>query len=366
MSGGRPLLLARPSALAGIARGRARLLLGLLVLLILASLSALDTGSPDRGAAADGQSDVALYGGIVEGVRHGGDYYAVAADALRSGGYPLRPFITVRPPTLAVVSASVPPRVLAWMLWALGIAVALAWYARIAPALARLSARVFAMLLLVAGMAAAMQTPTIFFHETWAGLLIALSLALRRPGRWVEPVAFGLAAVLIRETAALYLLLMGLLAWCNGYRREAVGWAAALGVFAVVLAFHAAAVAQVVRPLDPASPGWTGLMGPGFAARALAASTGLAALPLWLAALIVPLAVTGWAAWRDPLAVRTGATLAAYLLLLAAFARADNFYWVLLIAPVSLAGLVFAADGVRDLLAAALDRRRITVRRVAR
>ena len=34
------------------------------------------------------------------------------------------------------------------------------------------------------------------------------------------------------------------------------------------------------------------------------------------------------------------AVLAAYLLLLATFARADNFYWVLLVAPVYLALLV--------------------------
>ena len=361
-----PLLLAGPSALAGTTRTRARLLLGLLLLLVLASLSALDIGDPDRGAAADGQSDVLLYSGIVEGVRHGGDYYPVAADALRSGGYPLRPFVAFRLPTLAVVSAGVPPHMLQWALWALGIAVALAWYARVAPALASLPARVFAMLLLVAGIAAAMTPPTALFHETWAGLLIALSLAMRRPGRWIEAVALGLAAALIRETAALYLVLMALLAWRDGHRREAIGWAAALGVFTVVLAFHASAVAEVVRPLDPSSPGWTGLMGPGFATRALAASTGLAALPLWLAALVAPLAVTGWAAWRDPLAVRTLATLAAYLLLLAVFARADNFYWVLLVAPFSLVGLVLAPDGLRDLTAAALDRRRITARRVAR
>lgn len=362
----RALLLANPSALAGMPRGRARLLLGLLLLMLLASLSSLDVGNPDRGAPADGQSDVLLYSGIVESMRHGGEYYPVAADALRSGGYPLRPFVAFRLPTLAVVSANVSPRALRWTLGALGIAVALAWYARIAPALARLPARVLAMLLLVAGMAAAITPPTALFHETWAGLLIALSLALRRPGRATEAIALGLAAALIRETAALYLLLMALLAWRDECRREASTWAAALAVFGLVLAFHAQAVAQVVRPLDPVSPGWTGLLGPGFAVRALAASTGLAALPLWLAALAAPLAVAGWTAWRDPLAVRTLATLAAYLLLLAVFARADNFYWVLLIAPFSLVGLVFAPDALRDLTAAALDRRRITVRRVAR
>lgn len=361
-----PLLLARPSALATLPRGRARLLLGVLLLLLLVALSALDQPNPDRGAASDGQSDVLLYSGIVEGVRHGGDYYAAAADALRSGGYPLKPFVAFRLPTLAVSAAAIPGDALQWLLWTLGVAVALAWYVRVAPVLARPPARILAMLLLVAGMAAAMTPPTAMFHETWAGLLIALSLAFRRPARATEAIALGLAAALIRETAVLYLAIMGLLAWRDGDRREAAGWAAALGLFTVVLAFHAQATGAVVRPLDPASPGWTGLMGPGFAVRALAASTGLAALPLPLAAVLAPLALAGWAAWRDPLATRVLAVSAAYLLLLATFARADNFYWVLLVAPVSLLGLVLAPDALRDLVAAALDRRRITVRRVPR
>ena len=37
----------------------------------------------------------------------------------------------------------------------------------------------------------------------------------------------------------------------------------------------------------------------------------------------------------------------------------------LLVAPVSLIGLIFVPDGLRDLLARALDRRRIVVRRVS-
>lgn len=363
---GRPLLLAAPSAFAGAGRGRARLLLVLLLLLVLASLSALDLAGPDRGGAPDGQNDVLLYSGIVEGVRFGGDYYTIAADALRMGGHPLQPLVALRLPTLAIVSASVPPRLLEAVLWALGIAVALAWYVRIAPALARPPARVLAMLLIVAGMAAAMQAQAALFHETWAGLLVALSLALRRPGRAVEAIAIGLAAVAVCETAALYLVVMGALAWRDGCRREALGWALATAIFAVVVAFHAHAVAAVMGLPDPGSPGWTALLGPGFATRALSASTGLAALPPWLAALLAPLAVAGWAAWRDPLAVRAFATLAAYAVLLAVFARADDVRWALLIAPLSLVGLVFVPDALRDLGAAALDRRRITVRRIAR
>jgi hypothetical protein len=179
-------------------------------------------------------------------------------------------------------------------------------------------------------------------------------------------VAFGLVAVLIRETAGLYLALMAAIAWIEGDRREALGWAAAIGVLAVAVGLHAHAVAQVVRPLDPASPGWSGLLGFGFFVRTMTISTALGLAPLWLAAPLVGLAVFGWAAWRDPLGLRVLAVTAAYALVLALFGRTDTFYWGLLVAPTLLVGLAFALDGVRDLVVGALDRRRITVTRMVR
>lgn len=361
-----PLLLARPSRFAGIAQGRARILLALLAALIAASLIAVATPNPDTGMPADGDTDAALYGSIVEHVRHGGGYYIVAADALRAGEYPLRPFVSFRLPTLAIVSAAIPPVVLTGLLWALAAAIALAWYARLAPALARPPARVGAMILLLAGMAAASAPDLAVFHELWAGLLLALSLALYRPGRWVEAAALGVAAALIRETAAVYLLVMLALALRDGARREALGWAAALVVLGVVLGVHAHAVAQVVGPLDAESPGWGGLLGLGFAVRAIVLAGALQLLPLWLAAPLAVLALAGWTAWRSALTTRVLATLAAYLLILATIARGDNYYWALLVAPLSIVGLLLAVDGVRDLVAAALDSRRITVTRVVR
>jgi hypothetical protein len=365
-----PLLLSQPSRFAGWPQNAARMMLAALAALLLAALVAMGTPNPDVGAPSDGMSDAVLYGTIVDNVRHGGDYYAVAADALRSGSYPLRPFVAFRLPTLAVVSGAMPAFVVTVLLWVLTVAVALAWYARLAPALARTPARVAAMVLLLAGIAAASAPELAIFHELWAGLLIALSLALHRPAhrsdRWIEPVAIGLAAALIRETAALYLVVMLVLAARDGARREAIGWAAALVVLAVILGFHAQAVAEVVRPLDPASPGWGALLGLGFAIRATILSSALQFVPLWLAAPSLVLALAGWSAWREPIAVRVQVTIAAYAMVLAIVARADNYYWALLIAPLSVVGLIFAVDALRDLIAAARDGRRITVTRVVR
>ena len=360
------LLLAQPSRYAGVSQTTARLLLAALGLLLLCGLTALASADPTGPIPTGGTSDLQLYTGIVETVRHGGSFYPATAEALRAGHYPLRPFVTFRLPTLAVVEAGLSPMVIASLLNTLAIGVGVAWFERLRDAIRGPIAVWTAMLLLAAGCFACWQVDLAPFHEIWAGLLIALSLARYRPGKWLEALGWGLAAALIRETATLYLLVMAGFAWRDGARREAIGWGAALAVLALVLLAHAYGVAQVVSPADAASPGWAGLLGPGFVVRTWQASTALSLLPLGLAALLVPLAMAGWTAWADPLGLRMGATLFAYAVLLATTGRLDTFYWGLLTAPVLLIGLAFAPDGLRDLLGPALDRRRITVRRVTR
>lgn len=366
-----PLWLAQPSRFATLSATQARLALALLALLLLSTLLALGTPGPppvshDPAKRADDQTDVVLYETIVENVRHGGRYYPVTADALRAGNYPLRPFVTFRLPTLAMIQAALPAFATMLMLYALAAATALAWFARLTPAFSRGPPRIVAMALLAGGMMAFVQADLAAFHEIWAGLFIALSLAVRRTDRWIPAVAFGLAAVLIRETAGLYLAIMAVLAWLGGGRREALAWGAAIAVLAVAIGLHAHAVAQVVRPLDPASPGWSGLLGFGFFVRTMTISTALGLAPQWLAAPLVGLALFGWASWRDELGLRMLALLAGYAAVLAVFGRTDTFYWGLLIAPAILVGLAFVPDGLRDLIAAALDKRRITVRRMVR
>jgi hypothetical protein len=368
-----PIWTAQPTRFAGLSPGRARTALALLALLLSACLLALRSPSPpavsgDPANRAEDQADVVLYQTIVEQVRGGGDYYAVTAQALRSGDYPLRPFVTFRLPTLAAVQARLPEPGTVALLYLLAAAVAFAWWTRLALAFGRAPPRFVALLLLGGGMLVFVQAELRYFHEIWAGLLIALSLALRRPGRWVEAVAFGLAATLVRETAALYVGVMAAAAWIEGERREALGWTFAAGVLAVVVAAHALAVAQVIRPLDPVSPGWAGMLGFGFFVRTMTLSTALNLPPLWLAAPLVGLALFGWAAWADPLATRALAMFAVYAVLLGMAGRADTFYWGLLVAGPLLIGLAFVPDAARDLLGAATSgrRRRITVTRVVR
>jgi hypothetical protein len=367
--------LAGPSRFAAVSRNSAWLILAATALLLLASFSALWSSAPPAASSATGhpassssddRRDVLLYETIVASIRHGGQYYSVAAEELRQGNYPLRPFITFRLPTLATAQAHLPPIAVQAGLYLLAAAVALAWFARMRDLLRGWPAKAIALALLAGGMAVFVEVDLWAFHEIWAGLLVALSLARRRPGRWGDAAAIGLIAALVRETAAIYLLIMAALAWRDGDRREALGWGVALFLLAVALGFHAMAVSKVVTPLDTASPGWSGMLGPGFFVNSISASTALMIMPSWLQALLVALALFGWAGVRDPLGARAAWLFVAFALLLALFSRPDTFYWALMVAPTFLIGLVFVPDSIRDLAAAALDRRRLRVQIVSR
>lgn len=362
-----PLWLAHSSRFAGLSRRRALWVVAALVVLIVASLTALGAPlpSPDDGQRLNALGPLALYESVIDSLRAGGDYYQLTADALRAGGYPLRPFTAFRLPAHSIVQAELPRLAAIGLLGSLAVAVAAAWWVRLSRALPRTPARVSAAVLLAGGLATFVNTDLIALHELWAAQLVALSLALRTPTRWLAPVAIALLAMLIRETAVLYVLVMAGMALIERRRGEAFGWLGALVLFAVALVAHAYGVAQVMGPLDPAVTDWAGMLGFGFFVHSVAAVTALDLLPLAVAGPLVALALFGWACWRDPLALRALAIFSAYALALGLVVQPDSFYWGLMVAPVILVGLAFAPDGLRDLAHALLDRRRVRVQRIA-
>ncbi len=362
----RPLWLAIPTRFAGLPRRPATLVAALLALLLALACTALATPDPTvASSAGTGEvSDLGMYETVIAGLRGGGDYYPLAADALRSGDYPLKPFVTFRLPLHSVVQAALSTRVTIALLYLLAIGVGVAWWVRLRPLLPRPLARTILALFIAGGLIAFVQADLIAFHEIWAAMLVALSLALWQPTRWIPSAALALVAMLVRETAALLPMVMLAFAMLGGARREALGWLLTLLAFALALVAHAWGVSQVVGPLDPSSPGWTGLNGPGFFVRSLVISTVLSAIPLALAAPLVACALFGWSAWRDPLGARAAVLFLGYGAVIAIFARTNTFYWALMPAPVFLIGLVFVPDAVRDVAAALLDRRRVRVQRI--
>ena len=72
-------------------------------------------------------------------------------------------------------------------------------------------------------------------------------------------------------------------------------------------------------------------------------------LPDALAAALLILSLFGWTLVPAGWALRTAILLAGYGAMVAPFARVDTFYWALIAAPLSFAGLVFLPKAVATL-----------------
>ena len=339
-----------PTRYEGWHRGPAILLLLLLVAAILiAAWPAPSSPQPRMRASQAEQSDLQLYRDIIARVGNGEAYYPVAADELRNGGYPLKPFVTFRLPTLTLAYAIVPEIAMSIVEGLLALAILWVWWRRLEPHLP-LRMLALAMVLLVGGTAALVQPVTGLFHESWAALLMALMIGLRRPGHAAAAIVAGGLALLIRETALPMIVTMGGLAMIERRWRESIGWGVVLALFADAMMFHAAMVATVVRPDDLASPGWNALLGVRFSLNAFAMVSSTTALPASLAAVAIILSLFGWASVRTDWALRASLLLIGYGAMLALFARPDTFYWALLVAPLSLVGLVFVPRAFGELV----------------
>jgi hypothetical protein len=297
--------------------------------LLLMALGLMGGALPDRAVQRAGPTDLGLYADAVQAARHPSTWYATVTAEQRAQGYPLKPFVAVRPPTLAFGLAALPDvaaRRLA--LDALALGVLIAWAVCLKPMLPPVGLGL-AVLTLATGLMPVLAGQAYLMHETWAGLLIALSLALRRPGAVGWSLAAGLAAVLIRELAAPYLVVMAVMALHERRRGEALAWSAALAAFALVLGLHGRMVGLNTLPTDLHSQGWLALGGWPFVLHALQWNAVLAAGPAWLAAVLVPLALAGAAISGG----RLGLTVLGYACALPVFGRPENAYWGLVLTP---------------------------------
>lgn len=354
----RPIWLNQPGRLSAMTPSVA---IGTLALLLVLIAGLLWTGG-DADPVADRLTPVSA--AILDHVRHGQDFYSAAIDALRENGRRLRPVLLAVPlPALPVTLSLLPPMVGQLLLVLLGLAVIAGWARRCWPLFEGRGPRALIIVLLVAGLYPALDRAMVSVPEVWAALLIALSLVQRRPDAMPTAIALGLAAMILSPVALLHALLMAFLAWRAGAEREATGWIAATAIAMILYAAHAHRLNAMVGPIDPAIASPIALQSPGAWLAAIASASGVGVLPMVIALPLAVLAALGWAHWRQPVARRAGITLAAYALL-GLLTGAPAF--ALAVAPLIFLGVVFAPDAVRELIAAARDRRRITVTRVVR
>jgi hypothetical protein len=305
-------------------------------------------------ASNEGNPDLVLYRTIVTRLSAGETYYPVAAQELRQGNYPLRPFVTFRLPTLAIVSSWMGATGSRLSLMTLALLTTGLWWRRLNGAVTRPRLALIGTLLVATGVTLAFQSAYVLLHEVWAGLLIAASLAVHRTDKWWPGLAFAAAALALRELVLPFVLLMGALALFARRWNETAAWGALVLIFAAGLWLHANQVAAVTSAADPASPGWTTMGGWAYLMRALTFTNGFRALPQTLAVLATILSFLGWIGWRSQTGLAGSLMFAGYSLMLMIFGRQENFYWGLLIAPAFGAGFLFAPAALKDLWRAAL------------
>jgi hypothetical protein len=295
--------------------------------------------------------DEALYATIADKVTRGEPYYRAAIATQRQSSYAVRPFLTVRMPALAelfaVLGGSDHAKIVFYVLMlAAGVAM-----------IRRLDVEagyrpVFAMAVAaVVFPIAAMRTGNMHvWHESWAGLLLVLGLALRQRSRWLLSLICILAASMIRELAAPMLAVMAVAAWHDGARTEAAAWCAALASFAVALGIHAATVTTMTNAGDMTSPGWSAFGGWAFVLAVARNCTGFAELPSAIIPVVVPLALLGWAGWRSATGLRGGLYVSGMIAAFTLFGRPDNVYWGVMLMALLPLGLAFAPRALIDLI----------------
>ncbi len=358
-----PVWTALPSRFAGATKPRAVVAIGVLLLLMLGGLVALWRGVavvPDALFA-----EAAIRRGLIEGVRAGGDYYSVAESVFRVDPAAVRAWGDVPLPALATLLGALSP-LMAFVVQAmLVLAVFATWFMRLRGVFARIAALAAVGVLLAGGLVVAIDPLLGALNSLWAGMLVALSLGVWRSGRWIEAAAIALIACTFDGMATLYVALMAAFALVEGHRRESVGWAAVLGIVVALFIAHGGAVADLASATQPVA---VEANGGGYALflQSVAQTTVLQLLPLPLSAILIALAVVGWASWSDASGVRVLATIAGYALVIAVLAPSTSVDLAMLVSPILLVGLAFAPDAVRDLAAALLDRRRVRVQRISR
>ncbi len=360
------------------------MLLALAALLVLAALVPIRAGTMAKptvgfveavvGASKTGVSaakaaerprddDLALYDRVIARIGQGENYYAAAADEHRKSDYPLRPGVAMRLPTLAYLDlalgdrgqgaeALVPGELFAAL--ALLVATVWAWWRRLGAEPGGQRYQAIGTALMFMGASLGLNRYYFVLHELWAGMLIALSLGLHRPGqRWLGAVLVAALALAIREHALPFVLLMAVLALWRRDWKESAAWGLLIAAFCAYLVVHLHYVALQVRPDDVVGPSWLALRGLSGWLSSVALSSNLRFLPHFVAGPLILLMVLGWAGWRSPLGTTATLLFLGYGLLFMIAGRPDNFYWGAVIAPAMFVGLAFLPRTLGSLVRAA-------------
>jgi hypothetical protein len=332
---------------------RARLILISLVAVVVVAIRAQESVPPPSRDTAAHIGDTNLQLRTIERIRAGEPYYAAVGAELRKHHYPTIPIVNWRTPlhyeavaALSVERAGIVLSALAITVIVTGVLV----YARCSATKTIASA-----LFLLGAMAASLiaRPGGVVFPENWAGVIIALSLNAYVAKQWLIGAALGVLAVFVRELAAPYALVCGLLSFRARRRHESVLWVIGVIVYAVYYAAHAAAASAAIQPgdfsRDDSYIRWLGLP---FVLSTLYMYGLLTPLPPVMTSIASGFGLA--AVWAQSAPEQLKASLLLYFVLFCAVGQPFDFYWGYVTCAIWGHAFIHGAEGVRALVLAAL------------
>jgi hypothetical protein len=201
---------------------------------------------------------------------------------------------------------------------------------------------------------AAFRPAGIVMAEYWAGMLVALALALYHLRWWAAAACCGVAAIFVRELAVPFGGVCGLFALSERRHRESAVWVVGGLAYIGYYLLHAHAVSAAIIPTDWSWPdSWVRFLGWPFVLQTAWVAGWTLFLPYAVTPIMAVLALAGAFARSMPQQLRW--PLVAYALLFCVVGQPFNFYWGFVTAPLWTYALLYSHEGARFLVSSESD-----------
>jgi hypothetical protein len=298
--------------------------------------------------------DLDCYRRIVERVHNGEGYYAAAYEELTRRGYPTQSVFNWRLPLLAWVMGHM-PHLFIIRLIALFLSFIPLWiWFEIDPDEVPFPVRAAGCLLLLGAPIYGFLDDVFLAHEFWCGIFISLSIFSYAKGWRTVAWGSGLVALMIRELALPFVMVMLALSCAEKKYRETGIWLAGVVIFCAMMVWHAFQIDAVKGYEQTASVlPWVTFGGWKFVLGTASIHPYLFLLPPWIMAVFVPSAILGLLGWRGVLGKRLAWTVVVYVVLFLFIGQWFNLYWGAIYVDLLPIGILYTCRSTRDLFRSA-------------